>query len=139
MGEGLDDAKAELLALHLTGNGDVLDVADAAEPAQKFLLDENAAGADDLVCLTRDDDEDVVRRWLAVAHRVELSRPRLCAHIGRLCEYGEHGEVPALVVRRSQWANLRWKSGCLSQKKELKGKEKEKEEDTRGGLMATGP
>ena len=97
--ERLDDAEAEFLALHLAGNGDVLDVPNAAEPAQKFALHKDAAGAHDLIGLARDDDEDVVRPRLA-AHVAELSRPRLRAHVGRLREHGEHGQVPALVIGR---------------------------------------
>ena len=104
--EGLYDAEAELLSLHLTGDGDVLDVSDAAEPAQKFALNKDAASANDSIGFAGDDDEDVVRRGLA-AHGIELSRPRFCAHVWRLGQHGEHGEVPALVVRRSQRADLR--------------------------------
>ena len=103
--EGLYDAEAELLPLHLARDGDVLDVSDAAEPAQKFAFEEDATGADDEIGLARDDDEDVVCRRLA-AHGLELSRPRLCAHVWRLRQHREHGEVPAIVVCRSQWAHL---------------------------------
>ena len=103
--EGLYHAKAELLPLHLGRDGDVLDVSDATEPAQKFALEKDAAGAHDAIGLALDDDEDVVRRRL-VAHGPELSRPRLCAHVRRLRQHGEHGEVPAIVVGRSQWAHL---------------------------------
>ena len=97
--ERLDDAEAELLALHLARDGDVLDVPDAAEPAQELALDKDAARADDPVALARHDDDDVVRARLA-AHGLELRRPRLGADVGRLREHGEHGEVAALVVRR---------------------------------------
>ena len=102
--EGLYDAEAELLALHLVRDGDVLDVSDAAEPAQKFALEEDAADPDDAIGLARDDDEDVVRRL--AAHGLELSRPRLCAYVWCLRQHREHGEVPAIVVGRSQWAHL---------------------------------
>lgn len=40
--EGLDYAETEFLALHLTGNGNILDMPNAAEPAQKFALDKDA-------------------------------------------------------------------------------------------------
>ena len=66
---------------------------------------EPAAGADDSIGLTRDDNEDVVCRGLG-AHGVELSCPRFCAHVRGLGENGEDGEVAALVVRRSQGTNL---------------------------------
>jgi hypothetical protein len=98
--ERLNDAETEFLALHLAGNGDVLDMPDAAEPAQKFALHKDPTGTDDLIGLARDDDEDVVRPRLA-AHISELSRPRLCADVRCLREHGEHGQVPALVVCRS--------------------------------------
>jgi hypothetical protein len=104
--EGLYDAEAELLSLHLARDGDVFDVTDAAEATQEFVLQEDAAGADYTIGLARDDDEDVICLGLA-AHGVELSRPRLCAHVGCLRQDGEHGEVAALVVGRSQGPHLR--------------------------------
>jgi hypothetical protein len=50
--ESFDDAQAEFFTLHLAGDGDILDMPDAAESAQEFALDEDAAGADDAVGLT---------------------------------------------------------------------------------------
>lgn len=98
--EGLDYAETEFLALHLTGNGNILDMPNAAEPAQKFALNKDATGANDLIGLARDNDKDIVRPRL-FAHGSELRCPRLCAHVRCLREHGEHGEMAAPVIGRS--------------------------------------
>lgn len=96
-GERVDDAQAELLALLALVDGDVLDVPDAAEPAQELALDEHAADADDAVRRTVDDHDGVVCAW-GGAQRVELRAPRLFARVRDDGQDAEHVEVPAAVV-----------------------------------------
>ena len=70
----LDDAQAELLALLVCVDGDVLDVADAAEPAEELALHKERADTDDTVRLLVDDDDGEVRPRHG-AHGVELRGP----------------------------------------------------------------
>ena len=58
--EGLDDAQAKLLALLALVDGDVLDVAYGAEPAEELAFDEDGADGDDAVGRAVDDDDGVV-------------------------------------------------------------------------------
>ena len=41
LGEDLDHAETEFLALHLTGDGNILDMPSTAHPAQKFAFDKD--------------------------------------------------------------------------------------------------
>ena len=107
--EGLDDAQTELLALLALVDGDVLDVADAAEPAQELALDEDGADRDDAVRRLVDDHDPVVRAR-GRAQRVELRDPRLLARVRHDREHREHGEVPAPVVGRREGPDLRGRS-----------------------------
>jgi len=49
MREGLDDTEAKLLALLAFVDGDILNMTDTAETAEKLALDEDGAYSDDLV------------------------------------------------------------------------------------------
>jgi len=49
MRESLNDTEAKLLALVVFVDGDILDVADAAETTEELALDEDGANSDDLV------------------------------------------------------------------------------------------
>lgn len=104
-GERVDDAQAELLALLALVDGDVLDVADAAEPAQELALDEHAADAHDAVRRAVNDDDGVVCAW-GSAESVELCAPRLLARVGDDGQDAEHVEVPAAVVCGRERAQL---------------------------------
>lgn len=96
--QGLDDAQAYLLALLLLVDGDVLDVADAAETAEELALDEDAADADDRVRGLVEQDDGVIRAG-ARALCMELCLPALRAWVGDNGEDLEDGEVAAFVVR----------------------------------------
>ena len=95
--ERLDDAQPKLLALLALVDGDVLDVADGAEPAEELALDEDGADGDDAVGRAVDDDDGVVgaRRR---AEGVELRAPGVLAGVCDDGEDGEDVEVAALVV-----------------------------------------
>jgi hypothetical protein len=58
--ERLDDAQAELLALLVLGHGNVLDVADEPEVVDELALDDEGAGADDLVRGVEDREEEIL-------------------------------------------------------------------------------
>ena len=95
--EGLDDAQAKLLALLALVDGDVLDVADGAEPAEELALDEDGADGDDAVGRAVDDDDGVVGAGRR-AEGVELRAPGVLAGVCDDGEDGEDVEVAALVV-----------------------------------------
>jgi hypothetical protein len=126
--EGLDDAEAELLALLVLGDGNVLDVADGAEAmdargglatsptrrqwrpwmkggrdAQLALRDESAGGDDGLLCARRilNDNDVVAARG---AHGLKLLGELL---LGELADRGQHTqavEEAGVVVGRAQGA-----------------------------------
>lgn len=80
MRESLNDTEAKLLALVVFVDGDILDVADAAETTEELALDEDGANSDDLVVrLVEDDDGEVCAR--RCAHGVELIDPRYLAEV----------------------------------------------------------
>ena len=103
--EGLDDAQTELLALLALVDGDVLDVSNAAEPAEELAFDEDGADGDDAVAHVVDDDDRVVRRGRG-AHGVELVHPGVFAKVLDDGEDGEDVKVTAFVVCGCERADL---------------------------------
>lgn len=76
--EGQDDTETKLLSLLALVDGDILNVTNAAETAEKHALDDDSAYSDDLVArLVEDDDGEVCAR--GCAHGVELADPRYFA------------------------------------------------------------
>ena len=84
--ERLDDAQPKLLALLALVDGDVLDVADGAEPAEELALDEDTSNTNNLIRSTIKNNESVIRIY-ACALLVELSDPSSFARIGHYREY----------------------------------------------------
>lgn len=80
MCEGLDDKEAKLLVLVAFGDGDILNMTDAAKTEEELAMDEDSAYSDDLVaCFVEDDDGEVCAR--GCAHGVELIDPYFLAEI----------------------------------------------------------
>ena len=105
MRERLDNPLTELLALLALVHRNVLNMSDAAKPAQKLALDKDGADADDAVGGLVDDDETVVGVGDG-AHGVELVDPGGFAKVVDDGENGENGEVAAVVVCRREGADL---------------------------------
>lgn len=75
-----DDPQPKLLALLILVDGNVLDVANAAKPAEELALDEDGADSDDTVGVLVDNDDSVVGARCGTAC-LELRAPRFLAWV----------------------------------------------------------
>lgn len=106
LSKGSDDVVAELLALLLLADADLLDVAaDAPVPDELDLCDQASRGYEP-VCILVDDDDDVVGLRLGVAHPVELLCPPFLTHVDRLGQVAKDVEVAPVVVCPAQRSQL---------------------------------
>lgn len=104
--EGLDQAEAELLALLVLGDGDVLDVADLAQAVDEFVLDNQGAGSHDRVLLSGSvlNANDVVA--VLGQHVVKLLLELLLADFADRGQHAEAVEEARAVVGATKGSQL---------------------------------
>lgn len=95
--ERIDDAQPNLLSLRSRVHGDVFDVPDFAEPAQKLAFNEDAPDADDAVRSAVEHNQRIVRVWRGLL-LAELIDPRFFAWVNDDGERGQYGKMTPRVV-----------------------------------------